>query len=154
LYDDKAQSQDPFWEKTSADYFTGLALALFEDAKEEEINLNTINLMTTVGEEKIGNTTYIKEYFNYKDKASPAYINVSSTIMAPSDTNCSILSVFNQKIKLFSSRENLSEMLSHSDFDLKDIGRKKTAVFLVIQDEKKTYHSLVTIFIKQCYETL
>ena len=45
-------------------------------------------------------------------------------------------------------------MLSHSDFDLKDIGRKKTAVFLVIQDEKKTYHSLVTIFIKQCYETL
>ena len=48
----------------------------------------------------------------------------------------------------------MSEMLSHSDFDLKDIGRKKTAVFLVIQDEKKTYHSLVTIFIKQCYETL
>ncbi len=154
LYDEKAQSQDPFWEKTSADYFTGLALALFEDAKEEEINLNTINLMTTVGEEKIGNTTYIKEYFGYKDKSSPAYINVSSTIMAPSDTKSSILSVFKQKIKLFSSRENLSEMLSHSDFDLKDIGRKKTAVFLVIQDEKKTYHSLVTIFIKQCYETL
>ena len=154
LYDDKAQSQDPFWEKTSADYFTGLALALFEDAKEEEINLNTINLMTTVGEEKIGNSTYIKEYFRYKDKSSPAYINVSSTIMAPNDTKSSILSVFKQKIKLFSSRENLSEMLSHSDFDLKDIGRKKTAVFLVIQDEKKTYHSLVTIFIKQCYETL
>ena len=154
LYDDKAQSQDPFWEKTSADYFTGLALALFEDAKEEEINLNTINLMTTVGEEKIGNSTYIKEYFGYKDKSSPAYINVSSTIMAPNDTKSSILSVFKQKIKLFSSRENLSEMLSHSDFDLKDIGRKKTAVFLVIQDEKKTYHSLVTIFIKQCYETL
>ena len=154
LYDDKAQSQDPFWEKTSADYFAGLALALFDDAKEEEINLNTINLMTTVGEEKIGNSTYIKEYFNYKDKSSPAYINVSSTIMAPNDTKSSILSVFKQKIKLFSSRENLSEMLSHSDFDLKDIGRKKTAVFLVIQDEKKTYHSLVTIFIKQCYETL
>ena len=31
---------------------------------------------------------------------------------------------------------------------------KKTAVFIVIQDEKKTYHSLVTIFLKQCYETL
>ncbi len=154
LYDDKAQSQDPFWEKTSADYFTGLALGLFEDAKEEEINLNTINLMTTVGEEKCGPNTYIKEYYNFKDKSSPAYINVSSTIMAPNDTKSSILSVFKQKIKLFSSRENLSEMLSHNDFDMKDIGRKKTAVFLVIQDEKKTYHSLVTIFIKQCYETL
>lgn len=154
LYDEKAQNQDPFWEKTSADYFTGLSLGLFEDAKAEEINLNSINLMTTVGEEKLGNTTYIKEYFSYKDPASPAYINVSSTIMAPSDTKSSILSVFKQKIKLFSSRENLSEMLSHSDFDMKDIGRTKTAVFIVIQDEKKTYHSLVTIFIKQCYETL
>ena len=154
LYDEKAQNQDPFWEKTSADYFTGLSLGLFEDAKAEEINLNSINLMTTVGEEKIGSTTYVKEYYSYKDPSGPAYINVSSTIMAPSDTKSSILSVFKQKIKLFSSRENLSEMLSHSDFDMKDIGRKKTAVFIVIQDEKKTYHSLVTIFIKQCYETL
>ncbi len=154
LYDEKSQNADPFWEKTSADYFAGLALALFDDAKEEEINLNTINLMTTVGEEKFRNTTYIKEYFSYKDQASPAYVNVSSTLMAPSDTKSSILSVFKQKIKLFSSRENLSEMLSHSDFDMKDIGREKTAVFIVVQDEKKTYHSLVTIFIKQVYETL
>ena len=154
LYDEKSQNQDPFWEKTSADYFCGLSLGLFEDAKEEEINLNSINLMTTIGEEKIGPNTYVKEYFSYKDPASPAYVNASSTIMAPSDTKGSILSVFKQKIKLFSSRENLSEMLSKSDFDMKEIGRKKTAVFLVIQDEKKTYHSLVTIFIKQCYETL
>ena len=155
LYDEKSQNQDPFWEKTSADYFCGLSLGLFEDAKEEEINLNSINLMTTVGEEKFGpGNTYIKEYFSHKDPASPAYVNASSTIMAPSDTKGSILSVFKQKIKLFSSRENLSEMLSRSDFDMKDIGKKKTAVFLVIQDEKKTYHSLVTIFIKQCYETL
>ncbi len=154
LYDEKSQNADPFWEKTSADYFAGLSLALFEDAKEEEINLNTINLMTTVGEDKFRNTTYIKEYFNYKDPASPAYVNVASTINSPPETKGSILSVFKQKIKLFSSRENLSEMLSHSDFDMKDIGREKTAVFIVVQDEKKTYHSLVTIFIKQVYETL
>lgn len=154
LYDESSKGTDPFWENTSADYFAGLSLALFDDAKEEEINLNSINLMTTVGEEKIGGTTYMKEYFSDKNQASAAYVNVSSTLMAPNETKGSILSVFKQKIKLFSSRENLSEMLSHSDFDMKDIGKKKTAVFLVIQDEKKTYHSLVTIFLKQCYETL
>lgn len=154
LYDESSKGNDPFWENTSADYFTGLTLALFDDAKEEEININSINLMSTVGEEKIGATTYIKEYFSDKDQTSGAYVNVSSTLMAPSDTKGSILSVFKQKIKLFSSRKNLSEMLSHSDFDIEDIGRKKTAVFIVIQDEKKTYHPLVTIFLKQCYETL
>ncbi|MDD3340780.1 MAG: type IV secretory system conjugative DNA transfer family protein [Bacilli bacterium] len=154
LYDESSKNQDPFWEKTSADYFAGLSQALFEDATEEQINLNSINLMTTVGEDKFMGTTYMKEYFSYKDPTSAAYINVSSTINAPNETKGSILSVFRQKIKLFATRDNLSEMLSHSDFDMKDIGRKKTAVFIVIQDEKKTYHSLVTIFLKQCYETL
>lgn len=154
LHDPSAKGQDPFWENTSADYFAGLACALFEDATADEINLNSISLMTTVGEEKLANTTYIKDYFSYKDPGSTAYTKASSTLMAPSDTKGSILSVFKQKIQLFASRANLSEMLSNNDFDMRDIGKKKTAVFIVIQDEKTTYHSLVTIFLKQCYETL
>ena len=154
LYEEKSGNADPFWEKTSADYFSGLALGLFEDANEDEININSISLMSTVGEDKIGRSTYIKEYFNMKDPASAASVNASSTIMAPDDTKGSILSVFKQKIKLFASRENLSEMLSHSDIDITTIGKQKTVLFIVIQDEKKTYHSLVTILLKQCYETL
>ena len=154
LKDPSAKGQDPFWENTSADYFAGLACSLFEDANESEINLNSINLMTTLGEEKLANTTYIKDYFSYKDPASTAYTKASSTLMAPSDTKGSILSVFKQRVQLFASRANLSEMLANNDFDMRDIGRKKTAVFIVIQDEKTTYHTLVTIFLKQCYETL
>ena len=154
LHDPTAKGQDPFWENTSADYFAGLACALFEDARPEEINLNSISLMTTIGEEKLANTTYIKDYFSYKDPGGTAYTKASSTLMAPSETKGSILSVFKQKIQLFASRANLSEMLANNDFDMRDIGKKKTAVFVVIQDEKTTYHSLVTIFLKQCYETL
>ena len=155
LYDESNKNADPFWEKTSAGYFAGLALGMFEDAKEEEININSISLMTTVGEEKFrGSSTYIKEYFNSKDPNGAAYINASSTILSPSDTKGSILAVFKEKIKLFATRANLSEMLSHSDFEIQDIGLKKTALFIVIQDEKKTYHSLATILVKQIYETL
>ena len=153
LYDE-SNKDDPFWEKTSADYFSGVALGLFEDAKEDQINLNSISLMTTAGEEKFGGSTYIKEYFNMKDQASSAVVNASATVNAPTETKGSILSVFRQKIKLFASRENLSEMLSYSDIDLKSIGEKPTAVFIVIQDEKKTYHALATILVKQIYETL
>ena len=154
LYDESNKNADPFWEKTSADYFSGVALGLFEDAKPSEININSISLATTTGEEKFGGSTYIKEYFAAKDPASAASINASSTIMAPTETKGSILSVFKQKVKLFASRENLSEMLSYSDVDLESIGERPTAVFIVIQDEKKTYHSLVTILLKQIYETL
>lgn len=154
LYDDSNKNADPFWEKTSADYFSGVALGLFEDAKPDEININSISLATTTGEEKFGGSTYIKEYFAAKDPASAAAINASSTIMAPTETKGSILSVFKQKVKLFASRDNLSEMLSYSSVDLESIGERPTAVFIVIQDEKKTYHSLVTILLKQIYETL
>jgi len=154
LYEEKSGNADPFWEKTSADYFSGLALGLFEDSEEDRVNLNSISVMTTVGEEKFGGSTYIKEYFNGKDPAGAAYTNASGTIMAPNDTKGSIIAVFKQKIKLFASRENLSEMLSHSDIDLETIGEKPTVLYIVIQDEKKTYHPLVTILLKQCYETL
>jgi len=153
LYDKKS-NQDPFWEKSAADYFSGLALGLFIDGKEKEVNLNSINYMATMGEERRGTTPYIKEYFNLKGEESSAYIFASNTINAPNETKGSILSTFRQKIRQFSTKESLSEMLSYSDFDMRSIGSKKTAVFMIIHDEKKTYHGLMTIFIKQCYETL
>lgn len=152
LKDKKAQ--DPFWENSAADYFSGVALGLFEDAKEDEINLNSINYVTTVGEDKCPPSNYIKEYFNMKGESSTPYVFASNTINSPTETKGGILSVFRQKIRLFASREQLSEMLSRSDFNMRDIGKKPTAVFMVIHDEKTTYHALATIFIKQCYETL
>ena len=154
LYDKSEGGDSAFWQKSAADYFSGLTMGLFMDAKEKEVNLNSINFMSTVGEERRGTKTYIQEYFNLKGEASPAYIFASNTINSPNETKGGILSTFRQKIRLFSTKENLSEMLSYSDFDMRDIGNKKTAVFMIIHDEKKTYHGLMTIFIKQCYETL
>ncbi|MBR4230664.1 MAG: type IV secretory system conjugative DNA transfer family protein [Bacilli bacterium] len=155
LYDkSNGKSDSEFWEKSAADYFSGLALGLFMDAKEKEVNLNSINYMSTVGEERRGTTPYIKEYFSLKGEDSSAYIFASNTINAPNETKGGILSTFRQKIRLFSTRESLSEMLAYSDFDMRDIGKQKTAVFMIIHDEKKTYHGLMTIFVKQCYETL
>lgn len=148
------KSQDPFWENSSADYFAGCALGLMEDGSEEECNINSINFMTTVGEEKIGSKTFIQEYFTLKGENSNAYVFASNTINSPTETKGGILAVFRSKIRLFASREQLSEMLSHSDFDMEMIGKEPTAVFIVIHDEKTTYHALATIFVKQCYETL
>lgn len=154
LTDQKTQG-DPFWQNNASDYFSGIALGLFEDAKDEsEVNLNSIGYMATAGEEKFAASQYIKEYFNLKGEDSSAYTFASSVINAPSETKGGVVSVFRQKIRLFTSKEDLSEMLSHSDFDMRKIGHEKTAIFLVIHDEKTTYHALATIFVKQCYETL
>ena len=91
LYDENNKGGDPFWEKTSADYFSGVALGLFEDAKPDEININSISLATSVGEDKFGGSTYIKEYFQGKDPTSASYIKATSTVMAANETKQSIL---------------------------------------------------------------
>ena len=151
---DPNSKAEPFWEDSASDYFSGLALGLFMDAKPKEVHISSVNYMSALGEERFGPKTYLQDYFTAKGEDSNAYILASNTINAPTDTKGSILSTFRQKIRVFSSRDSLNEMLSQSDFDMKSIGREKTAVFMTIHDEKKTYHGLLTIFIKQCYETL
>ena len=88
-----------------------------------------------------------------EDPAKPTYINALWYNKCTAGYQKQYIISFRQKIKVFATTEHLSEMLAYSDFDMKDIGRKKTAVFIIIQDEKKTYHALATIFLKQCYET-
>lgn len=151
---DPNNKAEPFWEQTASNFFTGLSLGLFDDATESEININSINMMAETGEDRIGASTYIKEYFKSKGELSPAYIAAASCINAPNETRGGIMSTFRTKTRIFSSQEALSEMLSYSDFDIRDIGKEKTAVFLKIHDEKTTYHALATIFVKQAYEAL
>ena len=148
------QGQDPFWQNAAADYLTGLGLALFQDAPLEEININSINLMINQGEERYGASTYMKEYYKMQDPTSPVAINLAGTVTTADETKAGIMTVLQQKVKTLAVTRNLSEMLSKNDFDMSSIGEKPTALFMIIQDEKTTYHSLATIFIKQCYECL
>lgn len=151
---DPKSTGDPFWENSARDYFSGIALGLFEDANEDEVNLNSINYVSTVGDERLGSSRYINEYFKLKSPDNAANIFASGTINSPNETKGGIVSMFKNKIRIFSTRDSLSEMLSYSDFDMRNIGKEKTAVFVIIHDEKTTYHSLATIFVKQCYECL
>lgn len=117
MYDDD-KNKDPFWEQSAVDYFIGLALGLCEDASPEQITLNNISYMNTSGQERFATSNFIKEYFLLKNKYSNAYTCASGTIEAPSDTRASIISVFQQKLRVFTSQENLSQMLAHSNFKM------------------------------------
>jgi type IV secretion system protein VirD4 len=57
-------------------------------------------------------------------------------------------------VRIFNVQKNLTMMLSGNTIDIRDFGKKKTAVYIIVPDEKTTYHFLVTTFIKQAYEIL
>ncbi len=136
-------SIDPYWNNSAISLFMGLALYLFDNAKEEEINissiLNIVSDFDKVSEE-------VKKY----DKTSPIYINLSNIILAPDDTRGSIVSVFIQNMKPFVLRENLLKMLSSSNFDITNIQREKTALF-IISNNKPTSRRIVPLIIEECY---
>jgi len=57
-------------------------------------------------------------------------------------------------INPFIIRKALCQVLSKSSFDVRNIGKEKTAIYIIMPDEKTTLHFLVTAFIKQTYEAL
>ena len=70
------------------------------------------------------------------------------------NTKTCILSTYDQLLRLFNSADGLSKMLSESTFETASAGTRKTAIFLVVPDEKTTYHFLATVFVSQAYEGL
>lgn len=118
---------DPFWINSTINYFTGLVLHLFESAKEEEINLSSVGALANQLQSKETSEKFLEKL----PKNSTIYLKMIGVLKAPSETKGSILSVFNQKIERYLSRKNLSSMLAKSDFEMKDLLTKKTAIFVV-----------------------
>ena len=103
---------DPFWDNAASDFMTGVTLGLFEDAKEEEINFNSINTIFNDSKATGALIDYITMYFNMKDKKSAPYVFASTTFLAPKETRDSILSIAKQGLRPFVSKEKLSKLLS------------------------------------------
>ena len=146
-------NSDPFWTETATQYFVGISLYLFEHGKEDEINFNSIYDITCTGEEKYDDNSYFKNILSKLDRTSPAYINLSSTLLAPIETRGGILAVFKQIIRLIVSRQNLSSMLSTSDFDLREILKDKFAIFM-IGDVNAFTIRLEPLFVNQLYSVI
>ena len=149
LFTDSKEMSDPFWTNSVIDYFTGLALYLFENAKSEEININSIYNLANKLEEEAEREAFL----NRLNKNSTIYFNVKGTLTSPRETRGGIIATFNQKIKKYISSTNLSNMLSYSDFDLRNINKEKTAIFVI--SGLTTYsNSLVPLLVNQCIEAI
>ena len=147
-------SNDPFWSLSASDFFTGVALALFEDGKEDEINLNSINMMFEGVNERFGGSDYLTNYFKLKDPSSQSYVCASTTILAPKETKGSIMSVAKQKLRTYVSREKLSLLMNKTTFNYEDMANKPTAIFFIAKDESKYLNTLAAMFIEQLFTVL
>lgn len=155
---------DPFWDDSARSAFMGMLLLIFLLAETPEaINIRSLlRLRNTLFEpaesaptQKSGNNeSRFRKLFRMLDPGSLAASYLSVLATAPERTLGSILATLDTHLIKFIMRPDLTDMLCHNDIDFRKIGHEKTAIFLVMPDEKETYHGLISIFVQQCYESL
>ena len=153
---DKSQ-KDAFWDNSAGTLFLGLILLLFKfcfeyNEPDESVNISNVlelrNILFSTSKPQI---SPIWEYAK-----TDAFIEsmLIGTVATANDTRAGILSVFDQKMRVFLVRPALLDMLSRNDSGYNYITEKPSAIFLLLPDEKTSYHNLVSLYIKQSYEYL
>lgn len=148
----RRQTNDRYWIDLGCSQFLANLLFFIETATPEEANIysfvnfftktcsvtETVKLADIVAEGSIASLNYNSVLTN--KEADRTFANVSSTVML--------------MLSPFIVRKSLCQVLSKSSFDVRDASKTKTAIYVIVPDEKTTMHFLATLFIKQTYEAL
>ena len=147
--------KDPFWDNSAASFLFGLIILLFKycheyDMPEKHVNLKNIFELRNVLFAEID----VKNSFLWEYAKKDAFIRNSliGTVETAKDTRAGILSTFDQAMRNISIQPNLLDMLSGNELDLNQFLKKKQVLYLIMPDEKTSYHRLVSLFVKQSYE--
>ena len=135
------QSEDRFWQISSKNLFLGMVWFLFENAKEEEINFNSVVELLD---------SFANEGLFVGDSHSSRLL--SSISKAPTETRKSVISIVRQELTKFTNYPNLSKLLA-TPMKRLDLG-KKFVIFFINRDEDLYFNSLAAIFIDQFYDYL
>lgn len=98
----------------------------------------------------VGKKMPIVEYVKELPDNHPAKPLVAISEIAPERTRGSFYTAALTTLKLFTS-SYINAMTKESDYNPKDLGREKTALFFVLPDDRTTYYSIASILVLQHY---
>lgn len=98
----------------------------------------------------VGNTMPIIEYVKKLSPTHPAKALLAISEVAPSKTRGSFYTAALTTLRLFTN-PLINSMTNVSDYDPKETGSKKRAIFIILPDEKTTYYPLASLFVSQHY---
>ena len=142
-------NNDAFWPQIASSYLLAVTLLLMECASPEEANVASMGSLCN--DHAAVTLAQLAEYMNSETIAG---MNFKASLLTPERTRQSIMAEAYGMVRAFNTQRELCNILSGNTVDLKRIGRRKTALYLIIPDEKTTNHFLITMFLKQAYETL
>ncbi len=162
-------TKDIFWINAAKSVAVSILVTMLEVCTIEECNLKTFTRFCTEFAKGMTDALSIKVY-NLEDSDiiknslhdlmqllppdSIARLNYDGIAGSSDKAKGDVQSMLFTLVGIFLTQESLVKNMSCTSFDLDSIGTTKTAVYLIVPDERTSYHFIATTFIKQCYELL
>lgn len=146
---------EKIWTNGECSIIAAAILCVVCDNKRRPDYQNLTNVYWFIAEmvKTIGNKMPLLEYVKKLPPSHPAKALLSISDVAPSRTRGSFYTSALTTLRLFTSR-SIYSMTHTSDFDLQDIGKEKSALFIILPDEKTTFYPVASLIVSQQYELL
>lgn len=151
------EAREKIWENGEKSVIAGAILSVVFDNMDspDYQNLSTvysfINQMS--GFNPLTEEMYLKSYVDQLEYTHPAKEIFGVAINAPTKQRMSFITSALSTLNLFTN-PNIRDMTKRSDYDLKETGNRKRALFIILPDEKNTFNTLASIFVSQQYMAL
>lgn len=136
---------DPFWELTAKLYLIAVMILMFELCQDQQ-KINMLTLASYTDWNSCEDMRRIADLIGVENNIMTMLRSVTSE---PEKTRMSTLATVNSMMTGFITNEKLLKMLSNSTFDLHDISKKPTAVFVILPDEVDTYAGVAGLMLQQ-----
>lgn len=146
------KSSDPFWDDMSEMLMKALIYYLKAVRPPEEQSLSSCSELVRTANSS-GGDNLLTNLMNQLPFDHPARMYYKNIEMLPEKTFGSVLGTLQSKLGKFDSRE-IAEVTSTNTIDFTDIGKKKTAVYVISSDTHTAYDFLLTIFFSQMIQQL
>lgn len=143
-------TSDPFWEMTAKLYLVSVTVLLFELCQSPS-RVNMLSLASYTDMKSCEHFDHIADLINIENNIMTMLRSVTSE---PEKTKMSTLATVNSMLTSFLTNEKLLKMLSTSTFDLHDISKEPTALFIILPDEVDTYAAIAGLMLQQISATL
>ena len=143
---------DPYWDDMAEMLLKALIYYLLATRPPEEQNLASCAELVRAANNS-GSGNLLTELMNQLPYDHPARMNYKSIEIAPEKTYSSILSSLQSKLGKFDSKD-IADLTSTNTINFEDIGRKKTALYVISSDTHAAYDFLLTIFFSQMIQHL
>lgn len=141
---------DPFWPSTAKADINGVCPLMYDSYN----NINDINIMSLADYFTEYTADLLKEYVNQSNVRNAAMTNLRTVLSEPDKTRMSTLATASSYIQSFIQNDKLARMLSYSTFELEELAKKKTALYIITDDTTTVCDPIVGILVSQLQTVL